>query len=252
MFYKIVTKILVTRLQALLPDLIGPHQTSFVPGRHITENIIIAQEVVHSMQRKIGKKCLIAIKIDLEKAYDKLNWSFIHETLMELSLPFDLVHLIMECITFNSMNILWNCELTGDFSPSRGVRYGDLLSPYVFVLRIERLSHRIYCSIQQDQWKPICLSQMGTPLSHLFFADDLLLLAEASSEQAFLINLVLEEFCLSYSAKVNKSKTQVYFSKNVSGVVAGRLGRELGYTVTEDLGKYLGKPLLYRRVSKQT
>lgn len=93
---------------------------------------------------------------------------------------------------------------------------------------------------------------MGTPLSHLFFADNILLLAEASSEQAYIINSVLEEFYLSSSTKVNKSKTQVYFSKNVSVAVASRLGRELGYTVTKDLGKYLGMPLLHRRVSKQT
>lgn len=73
MFYKTMTKIIVNRLQVLLPDLIGPHQTSFVPGQHITENIIIAQEVVHSMRRKMGKKCFMAIKVDLEKAYDRLS-----------------------------------------------------------------------------------------------------------------------------------------------------------------------------------
>ena len=145
-----VTKIIVNRLQALFLDLIDIHQTSFVLGRCITENIIIAQEVVHSMRRKMGKKGLMAIKIDLEKAYDRLNWIFIHETLMKLSFPFYLVYLIMECITSNSMNILWNGELTGDFSPSRGVWHGDLLSPYIFVLCIERLSHGIYRSIQQD------------------------------------------------------------------------------------------------------
>ena len=73
MFYKTMTKIIVNRLQVLLPDLIGPHQTSFVPGQHITENIIIAQEVVHSMRRKMGKKCFMAIKVNLEKAYDRLS-----------------------------------------------------------------------------------------------------------------------------------------------------------------------------------
>ena len=93
---------------------------------------------------------------------------------------------------------------------------------------------------------------MGTPPSHLFFADDLLLFAEASSAQAFFINSVLEEFCLSSGAMVNKSKTQVYFSKNISRAVAGRLWCELGYIVKNDLGNYLGMPLLHCRVSKQT
>ena len=71
--YKTVTKIIANRLQALLPDLIGPHQTSFVPGRQIIDNIVVAQEVVHSMRKKIRKKGLMTIKVDLEKAYDRLN-----------------------------------------------------------------------------------------------------------------------------------------------------------------------------------
>ena len=75
--YKTIIKIIANRLQELLPDLIGPHQTSFVPGRHITENIIVAQEIIHSMRRKKRRKGFMAIKVDLEKAYDKLSWSFI-------------------------------------------------------------------------------------------------------------------------------------------------------------------------------
>ena len=78
--YKTVTKIIANRLQALLPDLIGPNQTSFVHGRHIVDNIVVAQEVVHSMHRKTGKKGFMAIKVDLEKAYDQLNWDFIFDT----------------------------------------------------------------------------------------------------------------------------------------------------------------------------
>lgn len=85
----------------------------------------------------MGKKGLMAIKIDLEKAYDRLNWIFIHEILMELSLPFDLVHLIMECITSNSMNILWNGELTGDFSPTEV--FGMVICcPLIYLFSVSR------------------------------------------------------------------------------------------------------------------
>ena len=213
--YKTMTKIIANRLQALLPDIIGPHQTSFVHGRHIIDNIVVAQEVVHSMRRKTGKRGLMAIKVDLEKAYDRLNWSFIFETLQLAGIPIQLSRLIMECVTTVTMSILWNGEITEEFSPGRGVRQGDPLSPYIFVLCIERLSHGISQAVREGCWKPIRLVKRGTPLTHLFFADDLLLFAEASIDQAYIIDAVLENYCRSSEAKVNKSKTKVFFSKNV-------------------------------------
>ena len=85
--YKMVMKIIANKLQALLPYLIGPQQTSFVSGRHITENIVIAQEVIHTMKKKVGVKRIMAVKVDLEKAYDRLSWCFIQETLKEVGLP---------------------------------------------------------------------------------------------------------------------------------------------------------------------
>ena len=91
-----MTKIIANRLQAVLPEIIGPHQTSFVLGRHIIDNIVVAQEVVHSMCRKTGKKGLMAIKFDLEKVYDRLNWSFIFDTLQQIGLLIHLSRLIME------------------------------------------------------------------------------------------------------------------------------------------------------------
>ena len=69
-----------------MPKLIGPMQSSFVPGRHITDNIIIAQEDLHSMGSKKGKVGWMAIKVDLEKAYDRLNWDFIEDTLVDIGI----------------------------------------------------------------------------------------------------------------------------------------------------------------------
>lgn len=129
----------------------------------------------------------MAIKVDLEKAYDRLSWDFIYETLREFGLPTILVRLIMECITTATMQLLWNGEITEIFTPSRGIRQGDPISPYIFVLCIERLSHGINDAVKRGHWKPIKLSRGGTSLSHLFFADDLILLAEASCRQAMVI-----------------------------------------------------------------
>ena len=93
----------------------------------------------------------MAIKVDLEKAYDNLSWNFIHETLRVIGLPQDMIHVIMDCITIVSMQRLWNGELTESFSLSRGIRQGDPLSPYIFVMCIERLSHGIDQVVQNGR-----------------------------------------------------------------------------------------------------
>ncbi|KAH9696890.1 hypothetical protein KPL71_023372 [Citrus sinensis] len=163
--YKIITKIVTNRLKEVLPDLIGPIQTSFIPGRHITKNIVIAQEVVHSMRKK------------------------------KAGVPMDLVRIIMECISSPTMQLMWNGELTESFIPSRGIPQGDPISPYIFVLCIERLSHGINEAVREGRWKPIKLARQ-----------------EASIAQAQVIKNVLNTFCMSSGEKVNNSKTLTFFS----------------------------------------
>ncbi|KAH9670245.1 hypothetical protein KPL70_016905 [Citrus sinensis] len=104
--YKTVTKILANRLKGILPELIRPTQTSFVPGRQIIENIVMAQEIIHTMRNKKGKIGQMAIKVDLEKAYDRLSWDFIHDTLKDVGLPKEFIRITMECITTARMQIL--------------------------------------------------------------------------------------------------------------------------------------------------
>ncbi|KAH9734293.1 putative ribonuclease H protein [Citrus sinensis] len=142
--------------------------------------------------------------------------------------------------------------MTEVFRPGRGIRQGDSLSPYIFVLCIERLSHGIIQAVNQGRWKPIRLTRIGTPLCHLFFADDLLLFLEASYGQVDVLNDVVENFCRSSGAKVSNQKTQVFFSKNVPVTLASGIGKALGFSVTNNLGRYLGMPLLHDRVSKKT
>lgn len=104
--YKIITKVLVNHLKPILPGLISNTQASFVPRRQITDNIVIMQEVLHTMRRKQGGKGYMAIKIDFEKAYDRLRWSFIRDTLLQMNLPLLMINVIMECITTSSLQVL--------------------------------------------------------------------------------------------------------------------------------------------------
>ena len=106
--YKIISKVLSNRLKPLLPNLILQKQSSFVGGRNITDNVIIAQEVIHSMRSKKDVEGWMAIKVDLEKAYDRLRWDFIEDTLKDAGLPSKFVQAAMLCISSCSMQILWN------------------------------------------------------------------------------------------------------------------------------------------------
>ncbi|KAL4296940.1 hypothetical protein GQ457_12G000240 [Hibiscus cannabinus] len=99
-------EIIVNQLKPYLSTWVSANQTSFVPGRAITDNIIITQEVIHSMNKKKGIKGWMAIKIDLEKAYDRLEWGFIDDTLSDLGLPDSLCQMIMQCVSTVSTQIL--------------------------------------------------------------------------------------------------------------------------------------------------
>lgn len=103
----------------------------------------------------------MAIKIDLEKAYDCLSWEFIKDTLEDIGFPIDLVNIIWHCFSSPAMQVLWNGEALESFSPTRGIRQGDPISPYLFVLCTERLFHAIEKATEEGQWKPIQLLRGG-------------------------------------------------------------------------------------------
>ncbi|CAL1379935.1 unnamed protein product [Linum trigynum] len=194
---KAITKAITNRLKPIMRKLVSPRQSSFIPGRQTTDNIIVLQEVLHILKKKKGKKGGMVLKIDLEKAYDRLRWDFLRDTLKEIGLPSSWISCIMYCVENNRMRLLWNGDLSQTIIPTRGVRQGDPLSPYLFVLCMERLSHRIDQAIRDNLWKPLKLSRDGPLISHLFFADDLVLFAEAGGTQVRIIKQCLDEFCSS-------------------------------------------------------
>ncbi|KAG7544019.1 Ribonuclease H domain [Arabidopsis thaliana x Arabidopsis arenosa] len=250
--FKTITKTMVMRLKKIMPKLIGPAQSSFIPGRLSADNIVVVQEAVHSMRRKKGRKGWMLLKLDLEKAYDRIRWDFLEDTLRAAGLPDTWVRWILKCVTGPSMNLLLNGEITEAFKPARGLRQGDPLSPYLFVLCMERLCHQIERSIESKEWKPISISQGGPKLSHICFADDLILFAEASVTQIRVIRKVLEKFCEASGQKVSLEKSKIFFSKNVHRDLEKLISEESGIQSTRDLGKYLGMPVLQKRINKET
>ena len=174
MVYKVVTKIIVGRIRPFLSKLISPYQFAFVPGRKGLDNAIIVQEIIHSMANKKGRGGLMAIKLDLEKAYDRLGWSFIKDILKLFLVPTKLILLIMSCISSSFISILFNGGALEPFNPSLGICQGDPLSPYLFILCMEVLGALIENKCHEKLWTPVKSSQGGLAFLHLFFTNDLM------------------------------------------------------------------------------
>jgi hypothetical protein len=153
--YKIVSKVLTNRIKDTISKTMSPNQKGFIPGKSIHENIVVAQEMAHNMGRMTGKVGYFAIKFDLTKAYDRLNWNFIYRTMLEVRYPKEWVNVVMASVTSVRTNVKWNGERSEYFHPQRGIRQGDPISPYLFVICMDKLSHLITEGVQAGVCKPM-------------------------------------------------------------------------------------------------
>ncbi|KAL4313838.1 hypothetical protein AHAS_Ahas15G0025100 [Arachis hypogaea] len=248
--YKCISKLLVERIKPTLHDRISPNQSSFVPGRVIHDNVIIAKEMIHDMKRMKGKKKFMAIKIDFAKAYDCLRWSFVDECIAEFGIGGVARRLIKECINSVTYKILWNGGKTDIITPTRGLRQGDPLSPYLFVIAMDKLSHFIEDLVDKGDWKPMRAGREGPFISHLLFADDLILFSQASVDQIEGILRALNRFGQVSGLKINAEKTAIVFSKNVEERLRNQISNISGFQEQSNLGKYLGAMISDNRKKK--
>ncbi|KAJ7949853.1 Ribonuclease H [Quillaja saponaria] len=250
--YKIISKILVKKIKPLLNKLVSLMQSSFIPGRQTSDNIVVVQEILHSFRQRKSNLGGYIWKIDLEKAYDRVKWDFLNEVLVEMGLLSKWISLIMTCVSSVSMTVLWNGEKTSNFKPERGLRQGDPLSPYLFGLCMEKLNHMIQDSVANSEWTPVKTSRAGLTISHLFFADDLLLFSKASINQLAVVWSCLQNFCKWSGLKVNNDKFKIMLLANTLASIKHSIQKHAPICITQDLGKYQGVPLIHSRISKNT
>ena len=178
--YKMLAKVLANRLKVILPELIDEAQSSFVLGRAIIDNVILAFETIHSM--KMGSKRRmwdVALNIDISKAYDRLKWDYILEVMTKMGFEPVWADWMRICITV-SYSVLMNEDLVGPIIPRRGLRQGDPLSPYLFVIGTEGLSSLINQAVSRGEVHGIKVCRGAPEVTHLLFADDSLFFFQAA------------------------------------------------------------------------
>jgi hypothetical protein len=248
MSYKLISKVLANRLKLVLPLIISKHQSAFVLRRLISDNILVTYEALHTMATKMrGKKGYMAIKVDMSKAYDRVELSFLEGMMRRLGFAEKWISLVMKCVTTVSYSILVNGVPSETLTPSRGIRQGDSLSPYLFLLCPKCLSSLIVNAELEGRISGVPIAVNGFRLTHLFFANDNLLFCRANFlEWGQMLNL-LHRYEGASGQKLNTAKTSIFFSKNTSMAFQEHIGNAVGSTAISGYEKYLCLPAVIGR-----
>lgn len=245
LLYKVISKNLANRLKGMLPKLISINQSAFISDRLLMENLLLATELVKDYHKdSISARC--AMKIDISKAFDSVQWPFLLNTLKALGFPDNFVHWINLCISTASFSVQVNEELAGYFQSSRGLRQGCSLSPYLFVICMNVLSKLIDEAAAKKRigYHPRC-KNIG--LTHLCFADDLVIFVDGTKRSVEGILEVFQKFAKISGLKISLEKSTLYVaggsSQNHTEI------KEFLFEKGQFPVRYLGLPHLTKRMT---
>jgi len=176
--YKIISKVLAERIKKVLPLVIDECQSAFLKNRGILDSVLMANEVIEDIRR--GGRSGLCLKVDFEKAYDSVRWEFLYDMLQKMGFHSKWISWIRGCLESASISVLVNGSPTEEFKPKRGLRQGDPLAPFLFLVVAEGLAGLVRQAMKANILSGLKIGRKKVEISILQFADDTLFLCEGT------------------------------------------------------------------------
>ncbi|KAG8488379.1 hypothetical protein CXB51_016553 [Gossypium anomalum] len=209
---------------------------------------VIAYEVLHSLKmKKRGRKGNFTLKLDMSKVHDRVEWNFLARIMSHIGFHSDWVVLIMRCVCSVSYTVGINGESSKRFSPLRGLRLGDPLSPYLFLLCAEGFSTLLHNAKQEHLMQGALIGREKLSINHLLFADDCILFGDASEEGTNMMRNLISEYEQASGQRVNFEKSLICFGANVELRLKELVTGIFGVRVATNPKNYLRLPMMIGR-----
>jgi len=205
--YKIISTALSLRLKKVIGKIIDARQSAFLEGRGLMDSVLVANEVMEEYKRK-GKSCVV-FKVNYEKAYDSVNWDFLYYMLRRLGFSDRWIQWIKGCLESASVFVLVNGSPTREFFPRKGLRQGDPLAPFLFLIVAEGLAGVARVVEEKKLINNLEVGKDKVKVNMLQYADDTLFFCEANAKSVFNIKAILQCFELSSGLRVNFGKSRI-------------------------------------------
>jgi len=240
--YKIISKVLANRLKKVLPNCIFDNQSAFILGRSIFDNVMVEIEVLHFMKAKSrGEDMYVALKLDISKAYYRMLWNYLRAVLNNNGFHNRWIHWMCMCVESVDYFVLVNGTQVSPIIPGRGLRQGDPLSPYLFIICAEGLSSLIRDAEIRGVLTVTKVCRQAPSVSHLLFANDCFLFFIANEDQAHVMKNILSTYELASGQAIRLPKPEIYCSRNVPDDLKANITDILGVQVVLVTGKYLAE-----------
>ncbi|KAJ3685147.1 hypothetical protein LUZ61_014311 [Rhynchospora tenuis] len=242
--YKVISKLLSARMRVIMSKLVGSNQCAFVPGRIISDNILLLREIMHSFASSAFPKQAFCFKCDLSKAFDRMEWHFVVRVLQLYGFPPAFISWVMGCVTSASFAILFNGSTDGFITPTRGLRQGCALSPYLFILCMDILNRMFEFKMSKGLLSGLSISRGAPAISSILYADDLLICGMANTREVQEVKNILQVFCELSGQSIGVDKSRIWFSKRTGPDIRAYCMNIFQACEGENSHTYLGVPIL--------